>query len=137
MTSEEWQDALLTTTMMVFINVTNGVVFFWYIDALLVDPKTRTRIFGVAYNIGAVFFSGTGPLLGSEFIKEFGTTAGSVLIGMWLSLLALNSLIWYCYAEKIGRAKWIEDLELEEEAESQLEEEREMLTANEVSDSDL
>lgn len=103
---------------------------------LLFDPKTRVRIFGVAYNIGAVLFAGTAPLLGDAFIDIGGIQIGSILIGGWTSLLALTSLIWYYYAETIGKEKWREHLRLEQDVDSQIMEEREMLTAPDMSDSE-
>eukprot|EP01083_Nonionella_stella_P099807 280747_1 len=96
-TSSAWQDFLLSLVMVLIPNITNGAVYFWYIDTLLTDPRTRTRIFGVAFNIGAVLFAGTAPVLGTFFIEMGGITRGAILIGIWVSITAFISLSAYLY----------------------------------------
>ena len=96
-TVQPYHDFLLALILCIIPNITCGACYFWYIDALLLDPRTRTRIFGVGYNIGAVLFAGTAPFLGAFFIKTNGITMGSILIGSWVSLVALMSLCAYIY----------------------------------------
>ena len=98
-TTEPWQDFLLSLSFAIIPNITCGAVYFWYIDVLLTDPRTRTRIFGVAYNIGAVLFAGTAPFLGTFFIETNGRKIGSVLTGCWVSLTALFSLTGYLFGQ--------------------------------------
>ena len=92
-TTKPFQDFLLALSLTIIPNILSGACYFWYIDALLLDPRTRVRIFGVAYNIGALLFAGTAPFLGATFIKLHGQTMGSILIGSWVSLVALLNLI--------------------------------------------
>merc|ERR1712083_1056828 len=91
--STTWHDFLLSIPGVVFGYMTSGGLFYWFMDRILTEPRTRARIFGVAYNIGAVLFGGTAPFLGTLFVNVWGPTFGSVAIGAWSSTMALISLV--------------------------------------------
>ena len=115
LTTEYWQDFILLVLANIIPTITCGACYFWYIDTLLTDPRVRTRIFGVAYNIGAVLFGGTAPFLGTFFISTTGISIGSILTGCWVSLLSLTSFIAYNYGEYRLPKRYIKQEECNEE----------------------
>lgn len=129
-TVRPYQDFLLGLSLMIIPNFTCGACYFWYVDELLLDPRTRTRIFGVAYNIGAIMFAGTAPFLGAGFIELHGSTVGSVLIGCWVSLAAFFSLMAYIYGH-YAIPKFYQNKRIEMSLGN--EEEKQELTANDNS----
>eukprot|EP00485_Elphidium_margaritaceum_P000968 CAMPEP_0202693952 /NCGR_PEP_ID=MMETSP1385-20130828/7942_1 /ASSEMBLY_ACC=CAM_ASM_000861 /TAXON_ID=933848 /ORGANISM="Elphidium margaritaceum" /LENGTH=527 /DNA_ID=CAMNT_0049349715 /DNA_START=51 /DNA_END=1634 /DNA_ORIENTATION=+ len=74
-----------------------GCIFFWYINVLLPDPRTRVTMYGVGYNLGASVFGGTASLIGASLVQVEGPVRGMVFTGIWMSALAIVSIccIWY------------------------------------------
>ena len=66
-----------------------GCIFYWYINKLLPDPRTRVTIYGVGYNLGAAVFGGTATLIGSAFVSSMGATNGMIWSGIWMSIMAV------------------------------------------------
>jgi len=66
-----------------------GCIFYWYINKLLPDPRTRVTIYGVGYNLGAAFFGGTASLIATTFVEETGAINGMILSGIWMSVMAV------------------------------------------------
>lgn len=60
-----------------------GTSYFWYIDSLLSDPRTRVTVYGVGYNLGAALFGGTATLIGTAMVTAMGPTDGMVWAGVW------------------------------------------------------
>eukprot|EP00483_Globobulimina_turgida_P004984 UN04994 len=66
-----------------------GCIFFWYINTLLPDPRTRVTIYGVGYNLGAALFGGTASLIGTAFVSSMGSINGMIWSGVWMSIMAV------------------------------------------------
>merc|ERR1712083_179432 len=95
--STTWHDFLLSIPGVVFGYMTSGGLFYWVMDRILTEPRTRARIFGVAHNIGAVLFGGTAPFLASLFVDEWGPDFGPIAVGCWSSAMAFISLSAYLW----------------------------------------
>ena len=76
-----------------------GCIFYWYINKLLIDPRTRVTIYGVGYNLGAAFFGGTASLIATSFVEETGAINGMILSGIWMSVMAILCIITVYYTE--------------------------------------
>ena len=76
-----------------------GCIFYWYINKLLPDPRTRVTIYGVGYNLGAAFFGGTASLIGTSFVEATGPINGIILSGIWMSVMAVVCMATVCYTE--------------------------------------
>ena len=88
---------MLSVPGVVFGYMTAGGLYYWFMDRVVTEPRTRQRIFGVSYNIGALLFGGTAPFLGTMFVDLWGSLFGSIAIGGWSSTMALISLICYLW----------------------------------------
>merc|ERR1712228_463824 len=66
-----------------------GCIYFWYINTLLPDPRTRVTVYGVAYNLGAAVFGGTASLIGTFFVASMGPINGMIMCGLWMSINAV------------------------------------------------
>jgi len=73
--------------------------YYWYIHALLPDPRTRVTNYGVGYNLGAAIFGGTASLIGSGLVSTMDPIEGMVWSGIWMSVLATLSILTIGYIE--------------------------------------
>eukprot|EP00484_Ammonia_sp_Unknown_P025443 CAMPEP_0197026238 /NCGR_PEP_ID=MMETSP1384-20130603/6371_1 /TAXON_ID=29189 /ORGANISM="Ammonia sp." /LENGTH=548 /DNA_ID=CAMNT_0042454877 /DNA_START=40 /DNA_END=1686 /DNA_ORIENTATION=+ len=74
-----------------------GCIYYWYIHALLPDPRTRVTIYGVGYNLGGAVFGGTAVLIATFFVEETGPIDGMILSGIWMSIMAIMSIATIAY----------------------------------------
>lgn len=79
--------------------ILGGTSYFWYIDSLLPDPTTRVTVYGVGYNLGAALFGGTATLIGTAMVSSLGPTDGMVWSGVWLSILAILTVVMVGFVE--------------------------------------
>merc|ERR1712228_159052 len=69
-----------------------GCIYFWYINTLLPDPRTRVSVYGVGYNLGAAVFGGTASLIGTSLVSSMGPINGMIWSVIWMSVMATMAL---------------------------------------------
>ena len=74
--------------------------------------RSKNKICGVGYNLGAACFGGTASLIGSGFVAGKGSEIGTALLGVWLSVLAVVAFsIIFCVGRKSGNRNGLNENE--------------------------